>query len=72
MKEKQFSLKTSEVTFIKNLQDTHYANISMFLSMISTDRLAYDVTEKTRYRMEGNTLFISEVEDKPDEEVAVS
>lgn len=58
--EKQFSLKGTEQQMLKVLQDQYFTHLSNFLSFLSIERLAYTVTPNTKFRIEGNTLFISE------------
>lgn len=58
--EKTYDLKPIEQQMIKVLQDTHYTTLSNFLSFISLERLAYSVTQSTKFRIENGKLYISE------------
>ena len=58
--EKQYSLKPSELQVIQTLQVSHNNNLSMFLSQICADRLAYTLTDKTQFRVDDGQLFVSE------------
>jgi hypothetical protein len=66
--EKQYGLKPIELKLLSTLQDTYYTNLSNLLSFVAIERLAYAVTEQTRFRVEDGHLFITE--EKVEEEVA--
>lgn len=66
-KEKQYSLKPIELQLIANIQDAAASNI---LSFICSERLAYQVTPTTRFRVEAGELYVSEVEFSPAPEVS--
>ena len=65
--EKQFSLKPVELNLIRAIQEQSNVTLSNTISFIALERLAYDVTEFTRFRVEDNNLYIKE--DEPQEEV---
>lgn len=58
--EKQFSLKPVEIKLIEALQQSYFSNLANTLSFIALERLAYPVSQNTRYRVEGNNIFIHE------------
>lgn len=58
--EKQFGLKPIEIQMLNVFQQQYNNTLSNFLSFIAMERLAYQVTERTQFRVEGNTLYISE------------
>ncbi len=60
--EKQFSLKDSEVRMLMGIEELKNQQLSLFLSFIAMERMAYNVSMNTRFRVEGNTMFISEIE----------
>lgn len=71
--EKQFDLKNIELRMIETLQNTYYTQLSTFFSYIALERLAYPVSESTRFRMEDGKLFIKEeTETTPEAEVEVA
>lgn len=61
--EKQYDLKPVEMQMLNVMQDGYMNQISNFLSFIGLERLAYNVTPRTTYRVDGNHLFIREVTD---------
>lgn len=63
--EKEFGLKDIELRLVETLQQTYFQNLSNVLSFIALERLAYPVTEHTRFRIEDGKLFVHE--DKPEE-----
>jgi hypothetical protein len=65
--EKEFGLKDIELRLVETLQQTYFQNLSNVLSFIALERLAYPVTENTRFRIEEKKLFIHE--EKAEEEV---
>lgn len=70
---KEYGLKDIELRTLQGIQQLYIQQLSLFLSFISLERLAYHVTEKTQYRTEGNRLFVWEEEPpKPQEEAAVA
>lgn len=74
--EKRFDLKDIELQVVQNMHNRANQSLFDFFSFIALERLAYTVTENTRFRVEDGKLFISEVEAQPeqptDEEVAVA
>lgn len=68
--EKQFSLKPIELQMVNVLQSTYFTTLSNFLSFIALERLAYSVTEHTKFRIEDGKLFVWEEEATPDTEVS--
>lgn len=60
--EKQFSLKESEVRMLMGIEELKNQQLSLFLSFIAMERMAYNVTLNTRFRVDNNTLFIAEIE----------
>lgn len=66
--EKEYSIKAIELRLVETLQQTYFQNLSNVLSFIAIERLAYDVTENTRFRIEGDKLYIKE--EVKEEEVA--
>jgi len=71
--EKTFSLKRTELNLIGNVTRRRDQAMLDIFSYIALERLNYDVTEKTQFRTdaEGN-LYITEVEETKEEEVAIS
>jgi hypothetical protein len=73
--EKEFGLKNIEIKLVQSIQNGYFNNLSSILSFIALERLAYNVTEQTQFRVEGEKLFIWEVpkvqEAKPDDGVSV-
>lgn len=57
---KQFGLKDVEQRYLQALQAQYAQAQSLFLSFISMERLAYNVTENTEFRVDGATLTIVE------------
>lgn len=74
--EKEYSLKNIEVNLINAIQQAHQAEMGNIISFIALERLAYQVTENTQFRVEDNKVFIREHVLEPDtkaeEEVATS
>lgn len=67
--EKTFTLKDIEIRLIGNINERHNAELADMLSFIAIERLAYDVTPNTQFRVDENrNLYISEREDAPKEE----
>ena len=64
---KKYSLKNIELKLIESLQQSYFTNLSSALSFIAIERLAYDVTEFTRFRVENGDVTITE--EKPEDEV---
>lgn len=58
--EKQFSLKESEMRMLMGIEELKNQQMSLFLSFIAMERMAYTVTLNTRFRVENNTLYIAE------------
>lgn len=59
--EKMFSLKEAELLTLTHIQQRNNDALLDFLSFISLERLAYPVSEHTRFRMgEDGELYISE------------
>lgn len=72
-KEKQYGLKPIELRLIESLQQSYFQNLSTTLSFIALERLAYPVTEYTRFRIEDGKLFVQDViPEAPKEEVKVA
>lgn len=55
---KEFGLKDIELRTLQGIQALYTQQLSLFLSFIALERLAYQVTEKTQFRTEGNRLYI--------------
>lgn len=76
--EKQYSLKDIELRVVANINARANAEMLDFLSFISLERLNYEVTSNTTFKVDDGTLFINEVipeptpEEKPTEEVSVA
>jgi len=68
--EKEYSIKNIELRLVETLQQTYFQNLSNVLSFIALERLAYPVTENTRFRIDGDKIFIHE--ETPEEEVATT
>lgn len=68
--EKMYGLKPIEEQMLQVMQQQHNVLISNFLSFIALERLAYQVTEQTRFRVEDGTLYISENTPEPAPEVS--
>lgn len=68
--EKEYSLKPIELRLVEAIQSAYFSNLSNTLSFIALERLAYDVTENTRFRVEDGKLFIHE--EAKEEEVATA
>ena len=70
---KKFGLKPIELQMIKVLQDSYFNQLSNFLSFIALERLAYTVTQNTKYEIQDGNLIIEEVEPEAEtkEEVSV-
>lgn len=58
---KKFSLKPIEINLLNGAVQQHQATMANILSFISIERLAYNVTERTQFNVEGNVLTISEL-----------
>lgn len=58
--EKMYDLKPIEQQMVKVLKDGYFTTLSNFLSFISLERLAYNVTENTKFRIEDGKLYVSE------------
>jgi len=71
---KQYSLKEIELRVIANINSRANAEMLDFLSFVSLERLAYDVTEHTQFSVQDGKLLITEVvpEEPTKEEVAVA
>lgn len=64
--EKEYSLKNIELQLVQVIQNAYFTQLSNFLSFVALERLAYQVTEFTRFRVEDGKLYI--FEEKPEEE----
>lgn len=64
--EKQFSLKDIELRMLQVLQETYFTNLSNFMSFIALERLAYQVTPNTQFRLDEGKLYIHEKEPQPE------
>ncbi len=69
---KQFGLKQSEQRMLLAIEQQFMQNLSLFLSFIAIERLAYNVTENTQFRTEGDKLFIHEQESQQPEAPSVA
>lgn len=67
---KQFSLKPIELQMCNVLQSQYFTTLSNFLSFLALERLAYPVTEHTKFKIEGDTIFITEEEPPKPEAVS--
>ena len=73
--EKMFGLKDIEMRVIGNINERNNAALLDFLSFVAIDRLAYNVTPQTAFRVDGEgNLYVSERPEEPkkEEEVATS
>lgn len=71
--EKAYSLKTTELNLIGNVNRRRDQALLDLFSYIAIERLNYPVTEQTQFRTdEEGTLYITELEPEPTEEVAVA
>lgn len=74
--EKQFSLKDIELRMIQNINERTNAELVDFMSFVALERLAYQVTERTQFRVDDKgVLYISERPEEPkaaEEEVVVA
>lgn len=57
---KQFSLKNIELNLIANNQARSQQSLYDICTFIAAERLAYQVTPQTQFRVEDGKLFISE------------
>ena len=62
---KKFGLKNSEVVLLSNINAQANAMFSMVVSYILVDRLAYEVTEQTRFRVSDTTIEVWEEAPEP-------
>ncbi len=60
--EKTFALKDIELQMVQNMHNRANQSLFDFFSFIALERLAYTVTENTRFRVEDGKMFISETE----------
>lgn len=58
---KTFSLKPIEQQMLNVLEQQYFTTLSNFLSFISLERLAYEVTPNTQFKIEEGKLIITEV-----------
>ncbi len=58
--ETEYSIKPIELRLVETLQQTYFQNLSNVLSFIAIERLAYNVTENTRFRIEGDKIYVKE------------
>lgn len=70
--EKQFGLKPSEARMLMAIEQQFMQSLSLFLSFVAIERLAYNVTEKTQFRTDGDKLFIHEQEPEQPEAPSVA
>lgn len=68
--EKQFGLKPIEQRMLLVLQEQYFGVLSNFLSFVAVERLAYNVTENTKFRVEGDKLYIHDAEPEKAPEVS--
>lgn len=70
--EKQYSLKNIELQIVQNINERHNAALLDFLSFVAIERLAYNVTKSTQFRVDNDgKLYIRELdEEKEKVEVA--
>ena len=59
--EKEYSLKPVEVNLINHVRQQTQGIISLVLSYIASDRLAYRLTQRTQFRINGDKIYISEL-----------
>lgn len=66
--EKQYSLKNTEKNLIGNCNARHNAELLDIMSYIAIERLNYNVTKQTQFRIdeEGN-MYITEIEETKEE-----
>lgn len=70
--EKQFGLKPIEQRMLLVLQEQYFGVLSNFLSFIAVERLAYNVTENTKFRVEGDKIYIHDAAPEQAPEVATA
>ena len=74
--EKMFGLKDIEMRMIGNITERNNAALVDYLSFVAIDRLAYNVTPLTTFRVDGEgNLYVSERPKEPEtkeEEVATA
>ncbi len=58
--ETEYSIKPIELRLVETLQQTYFQNLSNVLSFIAIERLAYNVTENTRFMIEGDKIYVKE------------
>lgn len=63
---KKFSLKPVETQMLTIMQNQHSALLSNFLSFISMERLAIDVSEQTRFDISQDMTEITVTETEPE------
>lgn len=66
---KDYSLKQSEIVLLSGIQQQANAIFSQAVAYILVDRLAYPVTESTRFSVEGDKLTVWE--DEPNQEPSI-
>lgn len=57
---KEFSLKQSEIVLLSNIQQQANILFSQAVSYVLVDRLAYNVTEQTRFTIQDDKLTVWE------------
>lgn len=67
--QKTFSLKEIESQMLNVLEQQYFTTLSNFLSFIALERLAYAVTQNTKFELKDGKLLISEA---PEAEVAAA
>lgn len=67
--EKQFSLKSIELNLIANGQARAQQALFDICTFIATERLAWHVSERTQFRVEGDKLFISDLPEVKEDEI---
>lgn len=65
---KEYGLKDIEFRTLGGIQQLYLQQLSLFLSFIALERLAYQVTERTQFRTEGKKLFVWEAEPPKEEQ----
>lgn len=67
---KTYGLKPIEQQLLHTQRDSYFNTLSNLLSFIAIERLAYTVTENTRFQWDGDKLQIWEDHETPEAETA--
>lgn len=59
--EKQFSLKPIQEQMVNTIQQQFQSIISNYMSYLAIENWGYNVTENTRFRIEGGQVYITEL-----------